>query len=246
MMSDQGERRGSCCATLDAGAEPRTSEPVPGAADSRTTGAAGSNVDEMDRSGDPVERKRHEFEREALPHLDRLYSYARGYASDDNQAEDWVQDAMLKAYRSWNTYSTGTNSRAWLLTILRNTIYSHFRRDRRRQPTDFQEIEGHSVFDELQETDPEGRLFEAMVDVEVVDAISRLANPFREAVLLSDVEDLSYAEIADVTGVPIGTVRSRIHRGRKVLQRALYDYALEMGYIPAGRDRPDGDSNGES
>ncbi|NIR44313.1 MAG: sigma-70 family RNA polymerase sigma factor [Gemmatimonadetes bacterium] len=180
---------------------------------------------------DRARPKRREFEEEALAHLDALYRFARGFTGDPSQAEDWVQETLLKAYRSWYSYQRGTNIRAWLFTILRNTAYSHHRHNRRRQPLDFDDVESYSIFEELTETDPEGRLFAELVSVDVIDALCRLPLKFREAVLLTDVEDLSYAEVAEVTGVPIGTVKSRIARGRRLLQRQLYRYAVEMGYV---------------
>lgn len=184
---------------------------------------------------DRARPKRAEFEREALEHIDALYRFARGFTRDASQAEDWVQETLLKAYRSWYTYRRGTNVQAWLFTILRNTVYSHHRRSRRRQPIDFDELESYSVFDELSDGDPEGRFFRELVSVDVIDALRRLPAKYREAVLLADVEDLSYLEVADMTGVPIGTVKSRIARGRRLLQRELYGYAVEMGYL---RPRP--------
>jgi len=172
-------------------------------------------------------RRREEFEREALPQIDRLYGYAVRFADDYSQAEDWVQETFLKAFRGWHSYQPGTNIRAWLLTILRNTIISHRRRTRRVEPVDPADIERYSVYEQLQETAPEGRFFDALVSDHVVDALRRLPEKFREAVVLSDMEGLSYAEAAEVLGVPVGTVKSRLFRGRRILQAQLCEYFIQ-------------------
>lgn len=176
--------------------------------------------------------KRRAFEAEALPHLDTVYRVALRLAGDETQAEDLVQETMLKAYRSWHQYRPGTNVRAWLLTIVRHTFINEYRK-RRRAGTeiDVSQVEAFTVFPEVQEVDPEGHFFDQIVDDEVLRAIDALPDEFREALILSDVEGLAYAEIAQVTEVPVGTVKSRLFRARQALQRELYDYAVEMGYI---------------
>jgi len=176
--------------------------------------------------------KLREFEREALPHLDVVYRVALRLAGDETQAEDLTQETMFKAYQSWHQYRTGTNARAWLLTILRHTFINQYRRERNRAATvDVNEVESFTVFDELQEIDPEGRFYDQIVDDEVLRAIDALPDDFRETLTLSDIEGLSYAEIAQITEVPIGTVKSRLFRARQTLQRVLRDYAVEMGYV---------------
>ena len=175
------------------------------------------------------------FEREALPHLDTVYRVALRLTADPSHAEDLAQETMLKAFRAWHTFRTGTNARAWLLTILRNQFINEYRRDRHRGPTvDVTEVEGHTVFRDVQEADPEGRFFDQIVDEQVLAAIDALPDEFREAVVLSDLEGLSYAEIAEVVGVPVGTVKSRLFRGRQALQKQLHAYAVEMGYLRGG------------
>jgi RNA polymerase sigma-70 factor (ECF subfamily) len=179
-----------------------------------------------------AESRRREFETEALPHLDAVYRVALRLAGQEAQADDLTQETMLKAYRSWHQYKRGTNVKAWLLTILRHTFINEYRKSRRTGPTvDINEVEGYSVFHEVQDTDPEGTFFSKIVDDEVIRAIDSLPDEFRETLVLSDMEQLSYAEIAEVTGVPIGTVKSRLFRARQALQQVLYDYAVEMGYI---------------
>ncbi len=183
--------------------------------------------------------KRQSFEEEALPHLDTVYRVALRLAGSETLAEDLTQDTMLKAFRSWSQYREGTNARAWLLTILRNTFINEYRKMRRRGPTlDVSEIEPYTVFHEITDVDPSGSFFDRIVDDEVLRAIDALPDEFRETLVLSDIEGLSYAEIATMTNVPVGTVKSRLFRARQALQRRLYDYAVEMGYIPA-RETPD-------
>lgn len=176
--------------------------------------------------------KRQAFENEALPHLDAVYRVALRLSGDASYADDLTQETMLKAYRAWHQYRRGTNVRAWLFTILRHTFINEYRRRKHVGPTiDVNEVEGFALFHEVQEVDPEGQFFNRIVDDEVLRAIDTLPDEFRETLVLSDIEELSYAEIAEVTGVPVGTVKSRLYRARQALQRLLYDYAVEMGYI---------------
>ncbi len=175
---------------------------------------------------------RRAFDTEALPHLDTVYRVALRLAGDQSEAEDLTQETMLKAYRSWHQYKSGTNVKAWLLTILRHTFINQYRKAKRTGPTvDVDQIESYTVFHQVQEVDPEGRFFEQIVDEEVLRAIDGLPEEFRETLVLSDMEQLSYAEISEITTVPIGTVKSRLFRARQALQKVLYDYAIEMGYI---------------
>ncbi len=181
---------------------------------------------------DADQQRRQAFEQEALPHLDTVYRVALRLSSDTTQADDLTQETMLKAYRAWHQYKRGTNVRAWLLTILRHTFINQYRRDKTIGPqVDIDEIEGFTVFHSVQDVDPEGRFFNQIVDEEVLRAIDELPDEFRETVTLSDVEGLSYAEIGEITGVPVGTVKSRLFRARQALQKKLRDYAVEMGYI---------------
>jgi RNA polymerase sigma-70 factor, ECF subfamily len=180
----------------------------------------------------PQDERRAGFQREALPQLDTLYRVALRLTGNPSDAEDLVQETMLRAYRSWERYTPGTNAKGWLLTILRHLFINEYRRRRRSpEPVDLDTIEPFVVFQEVQEEDPQGAFFDRIVDDEVLRAIDALPEAFREAVLLSDVEGMSYEEIAKVLDVPIGTVKSRLFRGRRMLQAKLYDYAVSMGYI---------------
>lgn len=184
------------------------------------------------------------FAAEALPHLDAVYGFAlrlaRGRRDD---AEDLVQDTFLRAYKAWARYENNTNCRSWLFTICRN-VFLRRQEKRGRQEIPAGEIDadieaspGTSAFAPVPSMDPETAFFDSFLDDEVLEAVDRLPAEFREAVMLSDLEGLSYAEIAASLDVPIGTVRSRLYRGRRLLQQALCDYALEFGYISAKRGR---------
>lgn len=177
--------------------------------------------------------RRTEFEREALPHLDALYGLAlRLTGGDEARSEDLVQDAVLKAWRNWDSFELGTNCRAWLMTILRNTFINEFRRDKSRpNPVEFEEVAERPPGDNLFEADPEGRIFERIIDREVIEAIQGLPDDFRLPVVLSDIEGLAYQEIADLLDIPVGTVKSRLFRARKRLQEELYGYAVEAGFL---------------
>lgn len=172
------------------------------------------------------------FDDEALPHLDALYRVALRLTGDPSQAEDLVQDTMLKAYRSWRQYRPGTNAKGWLLTILRNTFINDYRR-RKLEPVamDLEAVEPHALYRSIETTDPEGTFFSRIVDEKVLEAVDALPPDFREVLVLSDMEGMRYAEIAEALELPIGTVKSRLFRARRQLQAALYAHAVEMGYI---------------
>jgi RNA polymerase sigma-70 factor, ECF subfamily len=172
------------------------------------------------------------FDEEALPHLDALYRVALRLTGDASQAEDLVQDTMLKAYRSWRQYRPGTNAKGWLLTILRNTFINDYRR-RKHEPIamDLEAAEPYALDRSIQEVDPEGSFFSQIVDDKVLEAIDSLHEEFREVLVLSDVEGMRYAEIAETLRIPVGTVKSRLFRARRQLQAELYSHAVEMGYI---------------
>jgi RNA polymerase sigma-70 factor (ECF subfamily) len=178
------------------------------------------------------------FDEEALPHLDALYRVALRLTADASQAEDLVQDTMLKAYRSWKQYRPGTNAKGWLLTILRNTFINDYRR-RKHEPIamDLDAVEPHAIDRSIQEVDPEGTFFAQIVDAKVLEAIDSLPHEFREVLVLSDVEGMRYAEIAETLQIPVGTVKSRLFRARRQLQSDLYAHAVEMGYIQARESR---------
>lgn len=216
-------------------AETRSStalDPSPGVAGPSSTGDGPSPARERPGS---TARRRH-FEEEALPHLEALYAYALRLArGDEARADDLVQECLASAYGSWDTYRRGSNCKAWLMTILHHTAVNHLRYESRRRPAlDLHEAEEHTVFEHVRHEDPEGRFFDRLVDREVLEAIDELAAEYRETLVLRDLEGLSYREIVEVLDVPLGTVKSRLFRARRTLQRSLYNYAHEMGYVAGG------------
>lgn len=179
------------------------------------------------------------FAEEALPWLDAVYRFIiRLTAGNAAEADDIVQDTFLRAYRHWETYERGTSARAWLFTIARN-VFLRSRERRSRSPEtleseldfDLAAVNADDVLRDVSALDPEHRFFASFIDEEVTRAVEQLPPDFREVVVLSDIEGLSYQEIAGIVGVPLGTVKSRLYRGRRLLQRALYEYASEMGYL---------------
>jgi RNA polymerase sigma-70 factor (ECF subfamily) len=172
------------------------------------------------------------FEREAVPHLDTLYRVAFRFTGEHAEAEDLVQETMLKAFKAWHRFRPGTNARGWLLTILRNSFINDYRK-RKRQPigVDIDVVDPMVIYRRVGATDPEGLFFGKLIDKRVEDAIEGLAEDFRDVLVLSDIEELGYAEISNILEIPIGTVKSRLFRARRQLQGRLYDHAVEMGYL---------------
>lgn len=185
------------------------------------------------------------FTSDALEHLGVVYRFALHLTEGQvSEAEDLVQDTFLQAQRAWTTFSPGTNCRAWLFTICRNRFLRTRSREARRMElpnTDsaIEALASTAVFSAVESSDPERAFFDSFVDEEVLRALAALDAPFREAVVLSDLEGLAYPEVAEVLQVPVGTVKSRLFRGRRLLQQQLYAYALEMGYIRP-KERCDG------
>jgi RNA polymerase sigma-70 factor (ECF subfamily) len=179
------------------------------------------------------------FAEEALPWMDAVYRFAlRLSQGRESEADDLLQETFLRAYRSWDTFERGTQCRSWLFTICRNQFLKSRDRQSHKQEiaasqidADVESLAATAVFSAIQNADPEKEFFDSFVDEEVMAAIDRLPDPFREAVVLSDLEGMAYSEVAEILGVPVGTVKSRIFRGRRILQEALYEYALEMGYV---------------
>lgn len=184
------------------------------------------------------------FEEEALPWLDAVYRFSmRLTGGDADRTNDLVQETFLRAYRHWETYTRGTSARSWLFTICRNVfLRGEERRGRRPEVLDAdldfnaEAISATAALDEIRASDPEKTFFDSFVDEEVLAAVNALPGEFREAVVLSDFEGMSYNEIAEVMGVPVGTVKSRLYRGRRQLGKALHDYALDMGYVRGGAE----------
>ena len=176
---------------------------------------------------------RQEFAHEALQFAPQLYSAALRMTRNNADADDLVQETYLRAYRSFHTFAEGTNLRAWLFRILTNTYINTYRAKQRRvTESELGDIDDLYLYRRIADVDlasrsAEDTLFELFTDDEVKAALEDLPPQFRLPVLLADVEDFSYKEIADILDIPIGTVMSRLHRGRKQMQKRLADYATE-------------------
>ena len=175
------------------------------------------------------------FAQQAMQHAPQLYSAALRMTRNNADAEDLVQETFLRAYRSFHTYEEGTNLRAWLFRILTNSFINTYRaRQRRPQQQELGDLEDLYLYRRVADVDPMSRsaedtLFDWFTDDEVKQALEDLPENFRLPVLLADVEEFSYKEIAEMLDIPIGTVMSRLHRGRKQMQKRLADYATERG-----------------
>ena len=178
--------------------------------------------------------KQLQFEQEALPHTNLLYNYALRMTNNPADAQDLLQETLLKAYRFWDRYERGTNIRAWLFRILKNSYINRYRKATREPETvDYDEVQNFytSVRDTATDANNlQENLFKNLLDDDITKAIADLPEEFRTVVILSDIEGLTYEEIADFVDVPLGTVRSRLHRGRKILRARLMEYARSRGY----------------
>jgi RNA polymerase sigma-70 factor (ECF subfamily) len=178
-------------------------------------------------------RQAKEFEETALVHLDELYRGALRLTRNRAKAEDLVQEAVIRAFRSFDRFSPGTNCRAWLFRIMRNVFLNGVRADR-ETPVDEGEFEAATAgrLDDYRAIGtPEEEFLQSLVHGDVDRAIRNLPEPFREAVVLADIEGFTYKEIAQALACPIGTVMSRLARGRRLLRSALTGYARERGYL---------------
>ncbi|MDQ6773965.1 MAG: sigma-70 family RNA polymerase sigma factor [Candidatus Dormibacteraeota bacterium] len=187
-----------------------------------------------DRGLTPEQRSA--FAEEAIGYVDTLYRAALRLTRDPARAEDLVQDTYVRALRYQHSYQTGTNMKAWLFAIMRNLFWDRFKGGR---PEDLS-LDGDadsSLYDTLRDPTavPEAEVLDRIATSEVVDAVEQLPELHREVVLLVDVEGFSYKDAANVLGVPIGTVMSRLHRARRQLQKSLHDYAEESGIVREGR-----------
>lgn len=192
----------------------------------------------MPLSKQQVDPAREEFEREALKHLDALYGAALRLTRSPSDAEDLVQDAFVKAYRFHERFEPGTNMKAWLFRILTNTFINKYRRaSRERKVLEGREAEpvGDGVMSRAAMrtlNDPISEAHRRIITAEIQDALDSLPEDYRLMIVLADVEELSYKEIATIVGCPIGTVMSRLHRARKRMQQRLLDQAVQLGIVP--------------
>lgn len=176
-----------------------------------------------------------EFEREAVPHMDALYNFAIKMTGDSDDASDLIQETYLKAFRFWDKFEKGTNCKAWLFRIMKNTFINTYRK-KSKEPdkVDYDAIE--NFYENIKPTNVDSAylekdIYDKLLDDELSSAISSLPEDFRTVVVLCDIEGYTYDEIADFVDVPVGTVRSRLHRARKMLFTKLHKYASDNGYV---------------
>jgi len=189
------------------------------------------------------------FAEQAMPFAPQLYAAAMRLTRNQADAEDLVQETYLKGYRSFHTFEQGSNLKAWLYRILTNSFINSYRsKQRRPEESDIEDIEDLYLYRRLGALDQvlasrsaEDQLMDLFPDAEVKDALESLPENFRIPVLLADVEGFSYKEIADMLDIPIGTVMSRLHRGRKGMQKRLYEFAVDRGLIEGASTEPDPD-----
>jgi RNA polymerase sigma-70 factor (ECF subfamily) len=180
-------------------------------------------------------KRQKEFETEVFPHKDILFNFALRTTGDKDDAHDLLQETFMKAFRFWDKYEKGTNIRAWLFRIMKNSYINRYRKETREPGmVDYDDIENFydSIRDDSTESnDLQKSIYRNTLSDEVTEALQSLPEDFRTVVILCDIEGLMYDEISEFLNCPIGTVRSRLHRGRKMLEEKLYDYAKDRGII---------------
>lgn len=173
--------------------------------------------------------KREEFEKQVLSYCGDLYSIAMRYVRNEKDAEDLVQETLMRALAAWESFQRGTNCRAWLLRILTNSFINEYRKLRKERDWVGRDEPIISPARRYAAKDPEGAIHSGLIGDEVFEALTRLPMEFREVVVLADLDGMSYKEISRAIGCPLGTVMSRLHRARRLLETSLSGYAKEMG-----------------
>lgn len=197
-------------------------------------------LDDVDQDAESVAERTARFERDAMPFLDQLYGAAMRMTKNPADAEDLVQETYAKAYRAFGQYQHGTNLKAWLFRILTNTYINIYRKNQRGPAVDpTEQIEDWQMAAAERHTSgglrsAEAEALDLLPNDVINDALAQIDPLFRDAVYLADVEGFSYKEIAEIMDTPVGTVMSRLHRGRKALRELLEDYAVEHGYVRQG------------
>jgi len=174
------------------------------------------------------------FDNEFMPNIDSMYNFAFQLTYDEDDAKDLVQDTFLKSYRFINSFQKGTNAKAWLFRILKNSFINDFRK-KSKEPSkvDYQEVESYYNSDKANSTITTDLRIDTVKDMmgdEISNALNSLAVDFRTVIILCDLEGFTYEEMAKILDIPIGTVRSRLHRARNLLKEKLQSYAESMGY----------------
>jgi RNA polymerase sigma-70 factor (ECF subfamily) len=196
----------------------------------------------VDRDLESQNERTARFEKDALVFASALYGAALRYTKKPQDAQDLVQDTYAKAFTSFHQFEPGTNLKAWLYRILTTTFINNYRKDQRRPLLSGGELEDWQLADAASHTSDLGKsaedeVLENIADRDVKEALAAMPEEFRMAVYLCDVEGFTYKEIAEIVGVPTGTVMSRLHRGRKLLRQSLAEYAKERGFTVSGGDK---------
>ena len=175
------------------------------------------------------------FTNETLPHRNALYNYALKISGNSDDAQDLVQETYYKAFRHFDKFQSGTNSKAWMFMILKNSFINDYRKSKREPyKLDYEQIQNfyeNVKSDRAQENNLDKEFFNDLLDDELTSAIDQLPTKMREVFLLCDLDGNSYEETAELVGCPVGTVRSRLHRARHMLQETLLDYAKDKGFL---------------
>ncbi|MDP3582013.1 MAG: sigma-70 family RNA polymerase sigma factor [Ignavibacteria bacterium] len=199
------------------------------------------SVIEENRTEEELQLLYADFEREAVPHMNAVFNFALRMTGDQDDANDLVQETYMKAFRFFDKFEKGTNCKAWLFRILKNSYINDYRKAvKEPNKVDYEDVQNfyeNVKSDEIDSKHYEQDAFSNLLDDEITKVLSALPEDFRTAIILSDIEGFTYEEIADFVDIPVGTVRSRLHRARKMLYAQLYDYAKDKGYVNRKKEK---------